>query len=86
MTATRKTESLEVKFRMDEEGGTGSETPSSVAGKNMDLVLNKILYNVVGYHSDDTPIVKKLKAVLSARSNKRNRYIHLKNHQACFEQ
>jgi hypothetical protein len=48
-----------------------------VNGNDMVLGLNKILYNVVGYHIDDTPIVEKVTAVLSARSNKRNEYIHL---------
>lgn len=64
---------VEAKLCMDEEDGAGFETILSVTGNDMDLVLNKILYNVVGYQSDDKPVVvEKSTAVLSACSNKRN--------------
>lgn len=39
---------------MDVETRTGFGTPLFVTGSDSELVLNKILYNVVGYHSDDT--------------------------------
>lgn len=73
MTREKMVSLVEAKLCMDEEDGAGFETILSVTGNDMDLVLNKILYNVVGYQSDDKPVVvEKSTAVLSACSNKRN--------------
>lgn len=76
MTCEKMVSLGEAKFCMSEEGGAGFETLLSVTGNDMDLVLNRILYNVDGYQNDDTPVVvEKLTAVLSACSNKGNDYI-----------